>query len=234
MVYHYKPLNSGWENVRQRHSWRLQASLTLSVILNLAFLWAWIMQPRGGVASNEPYIYSPAEDVVRHKLVKFTRGLANDIPIYERRPSPAVDAAWNDLWSVAQTKISRPEAVKMPNKTWPLLGEDGTYILALDVFHQLHCLDILRQQLHPDSNYTRVSGAHARHCIGAIRQGLMCSADITPIVWQWSDKLKIAEQRDDVVHVCRDYHRIRDWASERVFEDIDFTKYVADELDFST
>jgi hypothetical protein len=42
--------------------------------------------------------------------------------------------------SVAQIKIPRSEAVKMPNKTWPLLPYPGYYTSALDVFHQLHCL----------------------------------------------------------------------------------------------
>ena len=37
-------------------------------------------------------------------------------------------------------KISRSEAVLLPNKTYPIHGEPGYYLGALDVFHQLHCL----------------------------------------------------------------------------------------------
>ncbi|KAJ6582107.1 hypothetical protein B0H19DRAFT_930448, partial [Mycena capillaripes] len=175
---------------------------------------------------------APAQHVLRNKIVKFTRGVADDIPIYERRPSPAVDEAWRALYSVAQTKISRSEALQMPNRTWPLLGEKGSYILSLDVFHQLHCLDMLRMQLSPGHNYSRLPGSHIRHCIGAIRQALTCSADISTVVWQWSDELQMVEQRDDIVHFCRDFDRIQDWASERTFLDAetDFTVYIENDL----
>ncbi|KAJ7301954.1 hypothetical protein DFH08DRAFT_723632 [Mycena albidolilacea] len=161
------------------------------------------------------YGAAPAEDVVRHRIVKFTRGLGDDIPIYERRPSATVDEAWHELYSVAETRISKSEAMKMPNKTWPLRSKPGNYAFALDVFHQLHWLDMLRQQVHMGyNNYTRAPISHVRHslrhCIGAIRQALMCSADISIVVWQWSEKRQVAEQRDDVLHVCRDFDRIRD------------------------
>jgi hypothetical protein len=92
---------------------------------------------------------------------------------------------------------------------------------------------VLRQQLHPGNNYKHVPRTHIRHCIGAIRQALMCAVDITPVVWQWSEKLQMAEQRDDIVHVCRDYDRIREWAGERTFEYSDISLlsiYIEDDL----
>ncbi|KAF7372819.1 hypothetical protein MSAN_00487900 [Mycena sanguinolenta] len=235
---YYEPLNVRGQQGVSSHSPRLlRAVCIVSIILNLWFLWQTI--ERAGpdtVASvaNRPHVYSPAEDIVADKLVKFTRGFAKDVPIYERRPSNAVDAAWQELWSVAPIKISRSMAMKMPNKTWPLWGPSsrGEYLISLDVFHQIHCLDILRKQLYPRYNESHVNDVHVRHCIGAIRQALMCSADTTPVIWQWSEKLQEAEQRDDVVHVCRDYHRIRDWASERTVpdEEIDFRVHVEDDL----
>ncbi|KAJ7643127.1 hypothetical protein DFH06DRAFT_1301455 [Mycena polygramma] len=125
---------------------RLQNFCLVSAALNLIFFWLLTMHPRGHDPAT-PYLYSPAESVVQHKLVKFTRGLADDIPIYERRPSAAVDNAWSALYSVAQIKMSRTEAMKMPNSTWPLLSDRGSYVFTLDIFHQLHCLDTLRKQV---------------------------------------------------------------------------------------
>ncbi|KAJ7256413.1 hypothetical protein C8J57DRAFT_1344653 [Mycena rebaudengoi] len=209
---------------------KLRVFCIFSALLNLGLLWLLMARLDIGNTTNEPHIYSPAQDVIRYKITKFTRGVANDIPIYERRPSPAVDEAWTALYS-AQTKLPRSEALKMPNRTWPLPGEPGSYIFALDVFHQLHCLDYLRKQLSPGYNHTQVSHSHVRHCVGAIRQALMCSADISTIVWQWSDKHQMAEQRDDIVHVCRDFDRIRDWAAERSFEgDVDLSLYIENDL----
>ncbi|KAJ7256433.1 hypothetical protein C8J57DRAFT_1344691 [Mycena rebaudengoi] len=183
---------------------KLRVFCIFSALLNFGLLWLLMARLDIGNTTNEPHIYSPAQDVIRYKITKFTRGVANDIPIYERRPSPAVDEAWTALYSVAQTKLPRSEALKMPNRT---------------------------KQLSPGYNHTQVSHSHVRHCVGAIRQALMCSADISTIVWQWSDKHQMAEQRDDIVHVCRDFDRIRDWAAERSFEgDVDLSLYIENDL----
>ncbi|KAF8149200.1 hypothetical protein K438DRAFT_1625216 [Mycena galopus ATCC 62051] len=111
--------------------------------------------------------------------------------------------------------MPRSEAMRMLNTTWPFEGEPGQYIFALDVFHRLHCLDVLRKEVHRDYGYKRAPMSHIRHCIGAVRQALMCSADISPIVWQWSEEQQKVERRDDILHVCRDFDQIRGWASER-------------------
>jgi len=37
-------------------------------------------------------------------------------------------------------KITRSEAILLPNKTYPIEDQPGYYIAELDVFHQLHCL----------------------------------------------------------------------------------------------
>ena len=37
-------------------------------------------------------------------------------------------------------KITRDEAILLPNKTYPIKDQPGYYIAELDVFHQLHCL----------------------------------------------------------------------------------------------
>ncbi|KAJ7087063.1 hypothetical protein C8R44DRAFT_650216, partial [Mycena epipterygia] len=192
---------------------------------------------------------APAQDTVRTKLVKFTRGVAHDVPLYDPKPSPVVDEAWRRLYEFTETKIPSEQAAKMPNRTWPFLGDEENYIVALDVFHQLHCLvscphvTTLNLNLiyfrgrtcsdgsfNPGTNYTVLPMGHVRHCIGTIRQLLMCVSDITPIVWQWSDKWWVAELRDDVVHVCRDFEKIQDWARERFEKFPDLSVYIEDDL----
>ncbi|KAF7371496.1 hypothetical protein MVEN_00004200 [Mycena venus] len=140
MVYYYQSLDRASDKSGLHSSRRLQVLCTLLAILSLLLLLV-IVHRSGESPTHEPYIYSPAEDFVSHKLVKFTRGLAGDVPIYERRRSPAVDAAWEALYSVAQIKMPRSEAVKMPNRTRPLDPHPGYYTFSLDVFHQLHCLN---------------------------------------------------------------------------------------------
>ncbi|KAJ7118117.1 hypothetical protein C8R44DRAFT_878749 [Mycena epipterygia] len=210
----------------------LRTLLALSVLLHLvlAFTWARQWHPH---KDEVPVLYSPAQSAIEYKLVKFTRGFGEDTPIYEQPPSAAVDEAWEALHRHPETRISRFEAAKMSNNTWPIVGDEGHYIMALEVLHQLHCLDIMRKQLHPGFDYPVVDLGHIRHCIGTIRQALMCAADITPIVWQWSETQQRAEQRDDIVQVCRDYGKIQEWVESHFvgepFPDLGI--YVESDLD---
>lgn len=52
---------------------------------------------------------------------------------------------------------------------------------------------------------------HIAHCINSIRESLMCSADITPVVWHWDERVHKAFPAFDVVHECRDYEGIKAW-----------------------
>jgi hypothetical protein len=59
---------------------------------------------------------------------------------------------------------------------------------------------------------------HFSHCIEMIRQSLMCSADITPMVWQWSEKDQKTQLHVDVAHTCRNWESISVWAKEHRYD----------------
>ncbi|KAH0425943.1 hypothetical protein CcaCcLH18_10647 [Colletotrichum camelliae] len=65
---------------------------------------------------------------------------------YVAPPSPEVDKAWGKLLSGLNIDLESPE---LEGRTfrWP---ETGLYFTGLEVFHSLHCLNRLRQALHPD------------------------------------------------------------------------------------
>jgi hypothetical protein len=74
-------------------------------------------------------------------------------------PSPEVDAAWNWLSGedVQLVTVSREDIVKSGKDatlaveappSWGL-GKDA-YIAQVEVFHQIHCLNELRKELHPE------------------------------------------------------------------------------------
>ena len=76
---------------------------------------------------------------------------------------------------------------------WPE-GKGGGYVAGLEVFHQLHCLNSLRQYSYPE--YYNGSSAiftynplqqrqHLDHCIDIIRQTLMCHADVGLVTQSW-------------------------------------------------
>lgn len=48
--------------------------------------------------------------------------------------------------------------------------------------------------------------------INTLRQSLMCSADVTPNVWQV--KANVSQIQFNTLHTCRDFEGIQKWASE--------------------
>lgn len=79
---------------------------------------------------------------------------------------------------------------------------------------------MIRKALYPErypdmALGTDQSDEHVGHCIDAIRQGLMCAADTSVIVWQWDEKSQKTTFRGNVAHTCRNFDAIRDWALER-------------------
>jgi hypothetical protein len=55
---------------------------------------------------------------------------------------------------------------------------------------------------------------HIAHCIDAIRQSVMCASDITPYTWQWSEEKKHAVNSVKYPHVCRNFDKVREWATD--------------------
>lgn len=76
----------------------------------------------------------------------------------------------------------------------------------LSMFHQLHCLDMIRTSLLLASqNKSLASPKHARHCLGYLRQMALCAADthLEPVVPYLSKK---------AVDLSR-MHRCWDWSA---------------------
>ncbi|ESK95529.1 hypothetical protein Moror_12715 [Moniliophthora roreri MCA 2997] len=230
--YGFEPLRSS----RSSHSLTAFA-LIASLLLNctLGAVWLSAHPNHCGPARLPQALYSPAQDAVEYVTVKFHSAFGDDIPIYDQEPSKEVDAAWLSLYEYAYNQVPRDQAALMPNKTYPVLDTDGQYMIALDVFHQLHCLNEMRKAMYPEYYPVTPEGIHTphmRHCISSLRQSLMCSSDITPIVWQWSERSKAAKERSDVVHTCRNFDKIRDWAHDHFLDhQQDMSIFIEDDLE---
>jgi hypothetical protein len=133
------------------------------------------------------------------------------------------------------SRISYQEALQLPNKTAPEAPYEGSgYLIVLSVFHNLHCLDSLRKALYffLDPKWTvehnpyahmgeggidavlRAFGGedvglvHVDHCIDALRQHEMCAVDVTPNVFQYSQRDFGIRAMANVVHECRDFGKV--------------------------
>ena len=61
---------------------------------------------------------------------------------------------------VGITRIDGAMAAQLPNRTTRIPGDEDGYVVGLDVFHQLHCVNMLRKSLYPDRYdlYANMSG----------------------------------------------------------------------------
>jgi len=212
--------------------------IIIIVLQTIALIVAMYNRGRGSSAipcrcpsTDGMLLYSPAQSAVEYEIKSFTPGREHKT-IYQGA-SKEVDRAWGELYNHTLLKIPKSEAALLPNKTYPIKHEPGYYLAGLDVFHQLHCLNNIRRALHHDyyANDTDLDEEHVSHCVDTIRQSLMCSADISVNVWQWSDSYKAVVGYSTQAHTCRNFDKLRDWAREhRIHEWIDPLEYVEDDL----
>lgn len=102
------------------------------------------------------------------------------------------------------------------------------YIAGIEVFHHLHCLNVVRQfasrDRYPDGlvptllkyNSPAVARAHVDHCIEALRAALTCNADLTPYLWYKYPEEGDGPAKEDfqATHKCKRFDRIVDWVKE--------------------
>ncbi|GAW12178.1 hypothetical protein ANO14919_015390 [Xylariales sp. No.14919] len=158
--------------------------------------------------------------------------------IYRLPPSPAVDEAWDritrvNLISIAEDEIRKlgkdPSlAIHSPESWWSETWGNG-YMGQIDVFHQIHCLNMLRQGLITNYNYYWGKkygltppvqfGMHLNHCLGTILENLMCHADVDIVTFNWREGQNEPFPDFGVKKQCRDFDAIVQWQQERKLND---------------
>ncbi|EFQ24893.1 uncharacterized protein GLRG_00037, partial [Colletotrichum graminicola M1.001] len=104
------------------------------------------------------------------------------------------------------------------------------YVGVIEVFHQLHCINVLRQYAWKDSypegllptllkyNSPEVARQHADHCIETLRQAVTCNSDVTPfLIYQKEPSPGGGRGLDEdfgAFHKCRRFDKLLDWVNE--------------------
>ncbi|KAF2245941.1 hypothetical protein BU26DRAFT_607235 [Trematosphaeria pertusa] len=221
----------------QNHSWLARARrepILLSLyIVNTVFLISLISLVARNTTTQceDPSLrglYSPLNDAVRYKNAAFKKGFITDMSAYMGWPTDKKDELWTDLYRYMPVRVPKTEAHRLPNKTAHLTvdGWEEDYMVGIDVFHQLHCLNVLRRSFypqryrgmgmwHPNGTLNMLGWVHIDHCIESLRQSLQCSADIAPIPFTWMPERKYMLLRMDTYHRCRDFDALHAWTRER-------------------
>ncbi|KAH8892313.1 hypothetical protein GQ53DRAFT_647428, partial [Thozetella sp. PMI_491] len=118
-------------------------------------------------------------------------------------------------------------AAKLEDEIWGL-GDDA-YVAVLDVFHQLHCLNTLRQIAYGDK-YPEISHDpdrplwkfHVDHCVDILMQQLQCSGNLNLITYHWVETQIWPIPLFSVDKQCIDFNAITRW---RLEHSIDSEKY---------
>ncbi|KAF7186778.1 Cyclochlorotine biosynthesis protein O, partial [Pseudocercospora fuligena] len=146
---------------------------------------------------------------------------------YRGQPTPEIETAWRELWRVP--RIQFPESkLSALNKTnidlyahaAPQYG--GGVLGFINVFHELHCLNLIRQYTYRDSyDYSHVTAfrappeivrGHIDHCIETLRKQLMCTSDLTPLIFLKDASRSTGMKPDfNIQRKCRDYQQIQQW-----------------------
>ncbi|OAA76771.1 hypothetical protein LEL_06455 [Akanthomyces lecanii RCEF 1005] len=209
----------------------LSSVLNITALIPIFANWRLLgLGPKKAYIPNE--IYSPAQSVVEYETVRFTGGLKGDPSPY-MGSSGEVDAKWEELYGkAAVSQIDAAMAAKLPNATTPFNEDPSHYIVTLDVFHQLHCLNMMRKLVYPDiypkdltsgSAESRDNVVHFEHCYEQLRQSLQCHSDVSTIFWEWSERRKRYLGNAHTTHTCRNFEKIRQWGNEnRARTDLDF------------
>ncbi|KAI0415547.1 hypothetical protein F5X98DRAFT_388736 [Xylaria grammica] len=206
------------------------------LICTSAFLLALVLnRPGDKQCGIQTTVWSPANEAIEYVDLEIENGFAHESP-YRGPPTPELEGAWEKLWRYGDYRFpeerlsSINRAVDLgDNKTLkPWHDGKGGFHGQLEVFHQLHCLNLIRQYTwrdwyfrHPD--IVRIPGdmaasdvearMHTDHCIEAVRLALMCYGDTTPAITVLNPDAPRGEMSDfSPAKKCRKFEKLQDWS----------------------
>ncbi|KAI0436448.1 hypothetical protein F4803DRAFT_223910 [Xylaria telfairii] len=212
----------------------------LLAALNLGlFLYQYLRHPSERECARFLSPYSPAVDagVIEYYETDFQNEFGGR-SAYIGPPTPELEETWDDLWSRGTIELP-PDGPSKLNKSTERLKHvhkdpNRGYSAVLEVFHQLHCLNQIRQYTWKDYYATHMAEwvlgdghgivdlnitdpasvadrMHVDHCIEALRLQLMCNADLTPLLIEVDDN-DFGQKADfNVHHKCRNWDKVTEW-----------------------
>jgi len=111
-----------------------------------------------------------------------------------KKPDPKVHAAWEEFDTIRTFPITADDVRKLgkdPELTVKYPEEYGlgpdAYVAQLDIFHQIHCLNLLRHlawaeygrdESHGKKPFSDLHWIHVSHCTDILMQNIMCTGNM--------------------------------------------------------
>ncbi|KAH8651273.1 tat pathway signal sequence [Xylariales sp. PMI_506] len=189
--------------------------------------------------------YSPVFDMIdlepTIKKVNGTVYAEGELSIARQFPNPVADAIWEeDIELIRPIPITREQIIKMgknpdtvaklEHDVWGL--GDNAYVAALDIFHNLHCLNSLRQVVY--GKYYNLSQGdvdrddwthevHINHCVDILYQTISCSNNINMVTRHWTEGREYPFPDFSINKHCINFEKLKSWHKEA---SIDMKKYM--------
>ncbi|KAF9874932.1 hypothetical protein CkaCkLH20_07626 [Colletotrichum karsti] len=211
-------------------------TLNIGLFIGSCFLW---LQSRKSPGVQDQWrstsFYSPIlERFDIPKITRLTNGTLYDTnppSILRQRIGKEADDEWHRIgdhvWPlvIGEEDVRRlgkdPKvAVKIPEALGH--GSDA-YIAQTEVFHHLHCLDMLRKEVSYEHYYESKEGprpggaqhqAHIGHCFDILAQAIKCTGSVDMITFNWVENWE--QPFPDFMNnkVCRDFDALLDWVND--------------------
>ncbi|KAG6363874.1 hypothetical protein INS49_008977 [Diaporthe citri] len=138
---------------------------------------------------------------------------------YVGATTKGIDHAWEEMLWGRYFSISESEAKSLWGDDYKDYRDHhrSGYTGGFDMFHQLHCLNQIRQALHRDV-YPALpihGPTHTEHCIDHLRQSIMCWGSTAVIPLKYFEGYHSEYVKTDAVHTCRKFEPIRQYVSDR-------------------
>ncbi|KAL9481123.1 hypothetical protein ACSS6W_005909 [Trichoderma asperelloides] len=186
---------------------------------------------------NEPWeYYSP---ILNHIKLPFrTKQISarlfpessDPMAIFAAPPSKEVDDAWskvsrNMIFGLTRQDLLRlgkdPATAVKYSPDWNISNGEERYLGVLDAFHQVHCLNMLRQNLiiNYDYYWGKAFGfrpeafreRHLSHCTSILLQNIMCHADLGVVTHVWREGNPVPWPDFGINRQCRDFGALMDF-----------------------
>ncbi|KAK3390366.1 hypothetical protein B0H63DRAFT_446489 [Podospora didyma] len=156
-----------------------------------------------------PDIHAFAGLAVRYKFRLYDNFVNSP---YGGEPTPASDAAWHTLLNNMSVRVTAEELAAHGQTSVPLPG--GGYLAWLGVFHELHCVKMLRQWSWREHYFPNMTAhdhmhqmVHIDHCLDWLRNAAICRADTSALaVFKWDPRMP-----HPMLNTHRVPHRCVDW-----------------------